>query len=135
MRTRVLALALTIGIMAPATSHASNVDVALGLGAFTALSQLITMFKRDREVIIIHPGAVHGYWLPPAGAPQRPPDVIYRPGGRFLLEGDGRVTPFRWVWVPDPPDVPQHATPNDPCKTAASRGGITPADLVPCQRL
>lgn len=133
MKTRVLALAVLL--MTPTMSHAGSIDVALGLGAFAALNQLIAIFKREREVGIVDPGGVHGSWLPPAGTPQRPPDVIYRPGGRFFLEGDGRVIPFRWVWVPDPPDVPQHLTPNDPCKTAAAPGGITPVDLVPCQRL
>jgi len=31
------------------------------------------------------------------------PRVIQYPHGRYVLEGDGAVTPYKWVWIPNPP--------------------------------
>ena len=32
-----------------------------------------------------------------------PPRVILYPHGRYVLQGDGVVTAYRWVWIPNPP--------------------------------
>jgi len=34
------------------------------------------------------------------------PRVIQYPHGRYVLEGDGVVTPYKWVWIPNPPIPP-----------------------------
>ena len=34
------------------------------------------------------------------------PSVVPYPGGRYVLMGDGVSTPYRWVWIPDPPSAP-----------------------------
>ena len=34
------------------------------------------------------------------------PRVIQYPHGRYVLEGDGAVTPYKWVWIPNPPIPP-----------------------------
>jgi hypothetical protein len=39
------------------------------------------------------------------------PSVIQYPTGRFELQGDGITTPYRWVWIPNPPPVPPAAPP------------------------
>jgi hypothetical protein len=47
----------------------------------------------------------------PVAAPVAPPpperDVIHHPEGRQELRGDGVVTPYRWVWIPNPPPPPR----------------------------
>jgi hypothetical protein len=46
-----------------------------------------------------------------AAAPVAPPpperDVIHHADGRQELRGDGVVTPYRWVWIPNPPPPPR----------------------------
>ncbi len=46
-----------------------------------------------------------------AAAPVAPPpperDVIQYSDGRQELRGDGVVTPYRWVWIPNPPPPPR----------------------------
>jgi hypothetical protein len=41
-------------------------------------------------------------------APPPPPerDVIHYSDGRYELRGDGVSTPYRWVWIPNPPLPP-----------------------------
>jgi hypothetical protein len=34
------------------------------------------------------------------------PRVILYPHGRYVLQGDGVVTAYRWVWIPNPPVGP-----------------------------
>jgi hypothetical protein len=39
----------------------------------------------------------------------QPSSTITYPEGRYLLYGDGKTTPYYWVWVPNgvtPPNVP-----------------------------
>jgi len=55
-------------------------------------------------------GAPYGYGAPQgyldmAPAPQIEREVFF-PEGRYVLLGDGDTTPFRWVWVPNPPSAP-----------------------------
>ena len=51
-------------------------------------------------------GAPQGYgYLDMAPAPQVEREVFF-PEGRYVLLGDGDTTPFRWVWVPNPPTAP-----------------------------
>jgi hypothetical protein len=43
----------------------------------------------------------------PTVAPPPPePGVIEHPTGRYELRGDGVTTPYRWVWIPNPPAAP-----------------------------
>jgi len=44
----------------------------------------------------------------PANVPPVPtqPRVILYPHGRYVLQGDGVVTAYRWVWIPNPPVGP-----------------------------
>ena len=44
----------------------------------------------------------------PANAPPVPtqPRAILYPHGRYVLQGDGVVTAYRWVWIPNPPVGP-----------------------------
>jgi len=39
------------------------------------------------------------------------PRVVQYPHGRFVLQGDGIVTAYRWVWIPNPPIPPPPAGP------------------------
>lgn len=55
-------------------------------------------------------GAPYGYGAPSgsldlAPAPQIEREVVFAEG-RYVLLGDGVATPFRWVWVPNPPAAP-----------------------------
>lgn len=44
---------------------------------------------------------------PPASAPPPPMETIIEfPNGRYELRGDGITTPYKWVWVPNPPTAP-----------------------------
>jgi hypothetical protein len=43
---------------------------------------------------------------PPAYAPPPMQTVIEFPTGRYELRGDGFTTPYRWVWIPNPPVAP-----------------------------
>ena len=39
------------------------------------------------------------------------PSVVQYPHGRYVLQGDGVVTAYRWVWIPNPPIPPPPAGP------------------------
>jgi hypothetical protein len=61
--------------------------------------------------------APYGYGAPSgslelAPAPQIEREVVFAEG-RYVLLGDGQATPFRWVWVPNPPTAPP-SEPQDP---------------------
>jgi len=43
--------------------------------------------------------------------------VIEFPSGRYELRGDGITTPYRWVWIPNPPTAP----PAEPSSSAPAR--------------
>jgi hypothetical protein len=44
---------------------------------------------------------------PPVAPPPPERDVIQHPDGRQELRGDGIGTPYRWVWIPNPPPPPR----------------------------
>jgi len=48
------------------------------------------------------------YSTPPASAQPR---VVQYPHGRYVLQGDGVVSAYRWVWIPNPPIPPPPAGP------------------------
>ncbi len=54
------------------------------------------------------PPAAHQAYAAPASAQPR---VIYYPHGRYVLQGDGVVTAYKWVWIPNPPIPPPPAGP------------------------
>ena len=48
-------------------------------------------------------------YAPPAYSYAPPPPmqrVVEFPTGRYELHGDGITTPYRWVWIPNPPASP-----------------------------
>ncbi len=51
--------------------------------------------------------AQQAYAAPPSAQPR----VIQYPHGRYVLQGDGVVTPYRWAWIPNPPIPPPPAGP------------------------
>jgi len=61
-------------------------------------------------------GAMPDY-APPANtvsvAPPPPPmpSVVEYPNGRFELRGDGMMSPYNWVWIPNPPPPPPPGPP------------------------
>lgn len=74
------------------------------------------------------------YYPPPVYAPPVssafPPTetVIEFPNGRYELRGDGITTPYRWVWIPNPPTAP----PSEAAPDAAPKA--VPAPPEPAQR-
>ena len=54
------------------------------------------------------PAYGHQAYAAPASAQPR---VIQYPHGRYVLQGDGVVTPYKWVWIPNPPIPPPPAGP------------------------
>jgi len=58
-------------------------------------------------------------YAPPPPAPAYAPPVqqdvqpiqreVVFPTGRYVLQGDGVSTPYRWVWIPNPPTAPPPA--------------------------
>jgi len=57
------------------------------------------------------PAYVHQAYAAPAPAQPR---VIQYPHGRYVLRGDGTVTAYQWVWIPNPPIPPPPAAPPPP---------------------
>jgi hypothetical protein len=55
-------------------------------------------------------------YAPPAYsyAPAPTERVVEFPNGRYVLEGDGVATPYRWVWIPNPPPAPPANEPAAP---------------------
>jgi hypothetical protein len=46
------------------------------------------------------------------------PSVVPYPNGRYVLTGDGVTSPYKWVWIPNPPTAPPTAP--QPAEAAAS---------------
>jgi len=75
-------------------------------------------------------GPPPGY-SPPAGyaptatvsvAPAQPtPNVVQFDTGRYELRGDGVTTPYRWVWIPNPPTAPPQVAPVGARPVASAR--------------
>ena len=55
---------------------------------------------------------------PPAAAPAVPSDRVVYPEGRWQLYGDGRGTPYYWVWIPSGSTLT--VAPSPPIRPAAS---------------
>ena len=63
-------------------------------------------------------GPPPAYAAPPPAPAYAPPvqqdvqpiqrEVVF-PTGRYVLQGDGVSTPYRWVWIPNPPTAPPPA--------------------------
>jgi hypothetical protein len=106
-RLVVLALVgtLLLGVLPTAAHAGAAVDAALALGAFAVFSQL---FLLPALVQPVYAAPAPVYAQPPVVyAPAPPPPAIKREvvyaHGRHVLLGDGVTTPYRWVWVPNPP--------------------------------
>jgi hypothetical protein len=56
------------------------------------------------------PPAYQAYAAPAPAQPR----VIQYPHGRYVLRGDGAVTAYHWVWIPNPPIPPPPAAPPPP---------------------
>jgi hypothetical protein len=53
--------------------------------------------------------------LAPSPPPAPPmPSVVQYPTGRYELRGDGILTPYTWVWIPNPPPSPPPGPPAAP---------------------
>ena len=68
------------------------------------------------------------YGAPASGsvavAPAPPtPSVVQFPNGRYELRGDGIRTPYRWVWILNPPQAPPAAPPAPPGEQPTSGNG------------
>jgi hypothetical protein len=55
--------------------------------------------------------ATYGYEAPVVQqdltvAPATGPAEVVHPHGRYVLTGDGVNTPYRWLWIPNPPSAP-----------------------------
>lgn len=71
--------------------------------------------------------------VPATVAPAPADSVIQYSHGRYELRGDGMSTPYRWVWVPNPPPPPPAAPPappGDPSSAVPSSGESSPGGPV-----
>jgi Domain of unknown function (DUF4124) len=88
------------------------------------------------------------YYAPPATYSSPPPSgtvsvapapsdtVIQYSHGRYELRGDGISTPYRWVWIPNPPPPPPAAPPaptGDPSSGIPSPGDPFTGSVAPRQ--
>src|SRR6266498_6095961 len=60
--------------------------------------------------------------LPISPPPPPMPSVVEYPTGRYELRGDGAMTPYTWIWIPNPPPAPPSAPPMDPAAPVGSPG-------------
>jgi len=65
-------------------------------------------------------------YAPPAATvsvtPTQPAqNVVQFATGRYELRGNGMSTPYRWVWIPNPPTAPPQATPAGSQPVASAR--------------
>ncbi len=57
--------------------------------------------KSNPSPVVMTPAPQQPVVLPaPAAAPAVPADRVVYPRGRWQLFGDGRSTPYYWVWIP-----------------------------------
>jgi hypothetical protein len=62
-----------------------------------------------------HPPSASMMSLAPSPPPPpQTPSVVQFPTGRYELRGDGSMSPYTWVWIPNPPPAPPSAPPADP---------------------
>jgi len=55
------------------------------------------------EPAVVEPEAV--------AAPAAEVTEVVHPHGKYVLTGDGVTTPYRWVWIPNPPPAPPAGKP------------------------
>jgi hypothetical protein len=117
----VVALAAMLTAASPLAAHAHGAGAALALGAFAVFSVLTwPLWAVASQPVYVYPTPVQAapayYTSAPlsysaAPAPATPAiqrEVIYQ-HGRHVLYGDGVVTAYQWVWVPNPPPPPPTA--------------------------
>jgi hypothetical protein len=63
----------------------------------------------------------------PTYAPRPEQKVVEFPNGRYVLHGDGITTPYRWVWIPNPPPAPPADEPAAPPAVPAPAPTSMPA--------
>ena len=114
----VLAVALMVGLAAPAAQAGTGTNVALGLASFAVFNQIVGGFFHPRPVYAYPPPRViveRPVYAPPptrvvvqspAYEPSSYERVIQYPHGRYELYGDGVQTAYRWVWIPNAPAPP-----------------------------
>lgn len=130
-----LALAVLVGLTAPAARAGTSTDIALGLASFAVFNQLVApafhaRWGHRRPIVVREPVVVYGaapvytyqvyaypsYTYPSYAYPAYPsqppvvqspvPTVVQYPHGRYELRGDGVTVAYRWVWIPNPPPPP-----------------------------
>jgi hypothetical protein len=110
----VVAVATVLLGVWPTPAHAgAAVDAALALGAFAVFSQLFLLpalalsqpvyAAAPPPVVYTPPPAVYATAPAPTGAPPLVKREVVYAHGRHVLLGDGVTSPYRWVWVPNPP--------------------------------
>ena len=135
MRRTLTALVLAVFLvvsMTPAAHAGGHGRDVIGLAAFALFAPFIIVgevLAHTVPRIVVAPPAVYA-----APVYQAPPPVAYAPApvysapvyaqpasvppaparqqvvqystGRYVLQGDGVVAPYRWVWIPNPPAGP-----------------------------
>jgi hypothetical protein len=66
------------------------------------------------------------YAPPVSYAPAPAQRVIEFPNGRYVLQGDGITTAYRWVWIPNPPPAPPLDEPAAPPPPAPPASRLEP---------
>jgi hypothetical protein len=102
----------------PARAGAAT-DAALALGAFAVFNQLFGLgWHPYHEQVVVVPSTSYVspnviYMAPPVmyaptiayAPPQIQREVVYS-HGRYVLLGDGLITAYQWVWIPNAPPPP-----------------------------
>ena len=135
MRRTLTALVLAVFLvvsMTPAAHAGGHGRDVIGLAAFALFAPFIIVSEVLAHAVprvVVAPPAVYA-----APVYQAPPPVAYAPAplysapvyaqpasvppaparqqvvqystGRYVLQGDGVVAPYRWVWIPNPPAGP-----------------------------
>jgi hypothetical protein len=110
-----LVAALVVGVAVPAAYAGTATNVALGLASFAVFNQVVGGFLAPRPVyahpapvVIERPVAVYRPVIVTSPPPPAPiyRNVVYYPGGRYELRGDGVYTAYQWVWIPNAVPVP-----------------------------
>lgn len=101
---------LLVSMVAPLAHAGSSTDVALGLAAFAVFNQIVGPFLHQPQARAAY--AVPRYhhrqvvYTSPPPPPPSLPTVVQYPHGRYELRGDGVITAYHWVWIPNPPPPP-----------------------------
>jgi len=82
--------------------HGHGAFLGGGVGVFVAPS-VTTYVPPTYAVPQYVPAPTYGSSLAYAPLMSR---VVEHATGRYVLEGDGVTTPYRWVWIPNPPSAP-----------------------------